>query len=333
MSSIRYGIVGCGLIGKKRMLALGADKITAVCDTDSQRAALLKGDHSHIEIFSNYRELIQSNQVDAVIVSTINSVLSPVTKFAVEQGKPVIVEKPVAINLSELTELEALARDKNVPVRVGFNHRFHPALMKAKNLVEQGAVGPLMFLRARYGHGGRIGYDKEWRANPALSGGGELIDQGVHLIDLSSWFMGDFTSVYGEARTYFWDMPVDDNAFMHLKTDDAKTAWLHVSCSEWKNLFSMEIYGRTGKIQIDGLGGSYGVEKLTYYKMLPQMGPPETSVFEFPGEDLSWKREHDEFEKDILQKRTPDPGLLQACKVMGVVSEIYKQSETFGALR
>lgn len=330
--STRYGIVGCGLIGKKRMLALGAQRITAVCDTSRDKALALKGDHEHIEIFPDYKALINSPNVDAVIVSTINSVLAPVTKYAVEAGKPVIVEKPVAINLSELTELEALAREKNVPVRVGFNHRFHPALMKAKEIIESEVLGPLMFLRARYGHGGRVGYDKEWRADPALSGGGELIDQGVHLIDLSSWFLGDFTSVYGEARTYFWDMPVDDNAFMHLKTDDAKTAWLHVSCSEWKNLFSMEIYGRVGKIQIDGLGGSYGVEKLTYYKMLPQMGPPETTVFEYPGEDLSWKREHEEFEKDIQEKRTPNPGLEQACKVMRVVSEIYKQSETFGAL-
>ena len=157
-------------------------------------------------------------------------------------------------------------------MRVGYNHRFHPALAKAREMVNAGAVGPLMFIRARYGHGGRVGYDREWRADPELSGGGELIDQGVHLIDLAGWFLGEFTSVEGHAATYFWNMPVDDNAFLNLRNADGATAWLQVSCSEWKNLFSFEIYGRDGKLQVDGLGGSYGLESLTYYRMLPRNG-------------------------------------------------------------
>ena len=107
-----------------------------------------------------------------------------------------------------------------------------------------------MFIRGRYGHGGRVGYDKEWRADPLRSGGGELIDQGVHLIDLSRWFLGDFVSVTGFAHTYFWQMPVDDNAFLILHTRQQQTAFLHVSSTEWKNLFSLEIYGRTAKLQL-----------------------------------------------------------------------------------
>src|SRR5581483_19063 len=110
-----------------------------------------------------------------------------------------------------------------------------PALQKAHELFAQGVLGEMMFVRGRYGHGGRIGYDQEWRANPAMSGGGELIDQGVHLIDLSRWFLGEFTHVEGAAHTYFWKMPVDDNAFLTLTTAASKTAFLHVSCTEWKN--------------------------------------------------------------------------------------------------
>src|ERR1700732_3504221 len=155
-----------------------------------------------------------------------------------------------------------------------------------------------MFIRARYGHGGRVGYDREWRADPKLSGGGELIDQGVHLIDLANWFLGGFAIIEGHAATYFWDMPVDDNAFLNLRTASGQTAWLHVSCNEWKNLFSFEIYGRTGKLNMAGLGCSYGMERLTYYKMLPQMGPPEAKVWEYPDEDDSWKLEMEEFVKD-----------------------------------
>ena len=106
-----------------------------------------------------------------------------------------------------------------------------------------------------------------------LSGGGELIDQGVHLIDLARWILGDFPHVHGFAHTYFWQMPVDDNAFLTLRTQHQQTAFLHVSCTEWKNLFSLEIYGRDGKLHIDGLGGSYGVEKLAHYQHAAGDGP------------------------------------------------------------
>src|SRR5205823_5892688 len=129
------------------------------------------------------------------------------------------------------------------------------------SMAKDGVIGEIMFLRGRYGHGGRIGYDREWRADPQRAGGGELIDQGVHMIDLARCFLGEFEHVTGHAATYFWDMQVDDNAFLLLRTSEDHAAFLHVSCTEWKNLFSLEIYGRGGKLQIDGLGGSYGVER------------------------------------------------------------------------
>ena len=200
------------------------------------------------------------------------------------------------------------------------------ALQRARALIDEGALGPLMFLRGRYGHGGRVGYDREWRADPARSGGGELIDQGVHLIDLAGWFLGSFTTIDGFAATYFWDMPVDDNGFLLLRTDSGQAAFLHVSCTEWKNLFSLEIYGRDAKIAIDGLGGSYGVERLTFYKMLPEMGPPETSAWEYPRGDQSWSLEWTEFLEDIRLGRQPSAGLDAARAALDVVGTIYARS-------
>jgi predicted dehydrogenase len=120
-------------------------------------------------------------------------------------------------------------------------------------------------------------------------------------------------------------MPVDDNAFLDLRTGDGQTAWLHVSCTEWKNLFSFEIYGRRAKLHIQGLGGSYGVEQLAHYNMLPEMGPPETIIYEYPGPDTSWKIEMDEFVKDIQERRIPQPGLREARKALEIVEKVYKK--------
>jgi len=237
-----------------------------------------------------------------------------------------LVEKPGALNAAQLRTIQEAAAKTGARVRIGYNHRFHPALQKARELLEAGALGPLMFLRARYGHGGRKGYDREWRADPARSGGGELIDQGVHLIDLAGWFLGDFPTVEGHASTSFWDMKVDDNAFLSLRTATGQTAWLHASCTEWKNLFSLEIYGRDAKLAIDGLGGSYGPERLAYYKMLPEMGPPETTIFEYVRGDDSWGLETRTFLEDIRLAREPAPGLREGIRTLEIVEAIYQKS-------
>jgi predicted dehydrogenase len=275
--------------------------------------------------FTDLDALLALPGLDAVIIATLNGSLTEVSARAAASGKHVLVEKPAARTVEELHILEQAAAKTGALVRVGYNHRFHPALLKARELVDSGALGPLMFIRGRYGHGGRVGYDREWRADPALSGGGELIDQGVHLIDLAGWFLGDFPIVQGHAATYFWDMPVDDNAFLSLRTASGQTAWLQVSCTEWKNLFSFEIYGRDGKLHIEGLGGSYGVERLAFYRMLPEMGPPETTIWEYPRGDDSWRLEMQAFQEDIAAARTPIPGLAEARKALEIVKSIYAE--------
>jgi predicted dehydrogenase len=320
------GIIGCGMLGHKRAKALGSDgQLVACADIDVGRAEnLAKG--SEAKVFRDWRELVCLPEVDVVVISTIHDSLAAITLAAVEAGKQVLVEKPAARSAKELEPVIAAAEEKGVKVHVGFNHRYHRSLRKAKEIFDSGVLGELMFIRARYGHGGRIGYDKEWRAKPELSGGGELIDQGPHLIDLSRWFLGDFTKVQGFAHTYYWDMPVDDNAFMLLKTEKKQTAFLHASCTEWKNLFSMEIYGRNGKLDLSGLGGSYGLEKLTWYKMLPEMGPPETTSWEYPMGDDSWSVEMAEFYDDIRLNRAPAAGLSDAYAALKIIEKIYEES-------
>jgi predicted dehydrogenase len=320
------GIVGCGLIGQKRAKALGPGGVLVACaDLDVVRAESLART-SRAKVFRDWRELVRSPLVDVVIVATLHDSLAEITRTAAEAGKHVLVEKPAARNAAELGPVMEASAKHGVKVHVGFSHRYHRSLRKAKELVNSGALGELMFVRARYGHGARIGYDKEWRADPLLSGGGELIDQGPHLIDLARWFLGEITEVQGFAHTYFWDMPVDDNGFMLLKTAKKHAAFLHASCTEWKNLFSMEIYGKLGKLDLSGLGGSYGLEKITWYRMLPEMGPPETTSWEYPMGDDSWAVEIDEFFEDIRLDREPSAGLRDAQAALSVVESIYRES-------
>lgn len=326
-SQLQFAIIGCGLIGRKRATALGSRaKLRYACDLDAARAADVARLAPGAEPITDYKIALGDANVSAVIVSTLNSALAPIALDAVKAGKHVLVEKPGGLNADELRTVQAAASATGARVRLGYNHRFHPGLRKARELVDGGQLGPLMFLRARYGHGGRKGYDREWRANPKLSGGGELIDQGVHLIDLAGWFLGAFPQVDGHASTCFWDMPVDDNAFLSLRTASGQTAWLHVSCTEWKNLFSLEIYGRDGKVSIDGLGGSYGVERCTFYRMLPEMGPPETSAWEYPRGDESWALETSEFIDDIRLGREPNPGLAEGIRTLDIVGSVYQKS-------
>ena len=328
MQTPRVAIIGCGLIGNKRAHALGDGvRVVAAVDPQGERARQLASRHPGCVAWADWRPIVERDDIDVVIVATTNDQLAGITLRAAVHGKHVLVEKPAARNPAELEPVFIAAQDSDVIVKVGFNHRFHPAVQKAREIVDSGALGPLMFVRGRYGHGGRLGMEKEWRGNPYVAGGGEMIDQGVHLVDLARWFLGDFSEVVGRIATFFWQRPVEDNAFAMLRTPAGQVAWLHASCTEWKNLFSFEIYGKEGKLAIDGLGGSYGVERLAFHKMLPQMGPPETTAWEYPGEDKSWEAEWRHFLECIADKRQPSGNLEDALATLRVVQQMYDQAK------
>lgn len=324
---MKIGIIGCGLIGRKRAQSIcQPNELIMVCDTNLESAAGLSRDFGNIEYTDDYQKLIEKKDIELVIVAVPNFLAARIVLSAVSNGKHVIVEKPGAIASSELLPIMEAIKDTDIKVKVGFNHRYHPAMLKAKELLTREEVGEIMFIRARYGHGGRVGYDKEWRADPRISGGGETIDQGVHLIDLSRWYMGEFSEINGFADTYFWNMPVDDNGFISLRKEDGRAAWLQVSCTEWKNMFSFEIYCKNAKLEISGLGGSYGVERLSYYQMLPQMGPPDTTIFEYPRGDNSWKMELDDMISAIQNKTPVTMGdVKDAYEALRIVEAIYRK--------
>jgi predicted dehydrogenase len=322
---MRLAIIGCGLIGSKRVAAAAAHEIVAVCDPDAERRDRLAA-HTAAKAVAEWREVLAVD-ADAVVIATPHNQLAQIALAAVEAGRHVLVEKPAGRRPAEVAPLVAAAKARGRVVKVGFNHRFHPAIARAKSLADEGQIGPLLFIRGRYGHGGRIGYEKEWRFQPHISGGGELIDQGSHLIDLSRWFLGDLALAYGAVPNYFWQAPVEDNCFVALTGKEKQMAWLHASWTEWKNLFVFEIMGRDGKLTIEGLGGSYGTERLTLHRMLPQMGPPETTIWEFPFPDRSFEIEFENFVAAVEGRARAIGDINDAYANLAIIQAVYDQAQ------
>jgi predicted dehydrogenase len=291
---LRVAIAGCGLIGHKRAEALGTDVLVGCFDVAGAAAEGLAQRFGG-RACGSLDELVALGP-DVVVVSAVHNALADVACVALRAGAHVLVEKPAGVSSADVDRIAEAAAASDRLVKVGFNHRFHPAIARAVEEAQSGEHGDVMFARARYGHGGRLGYESEWRADPLVSGGGEIVDQGMHLLDLSHWLFGPLPLRSALLRTHFWKAPVDDNAVLVLGDSGgvgSSAPWMliHVSWTEWKNLFSWEIYCRRAKLAIDGLVGSYGPQRLRIYRMRPELGPPDLEEFEFADVDVSWARE------------------------------------------
>jgi predicted dehydrogenase len=328
-SEFGVAVVGCGLIGKKRIRGLPKScTLKCVFDTvpENAKTASLIVDYPVI-VASSLEMMLDDPQIDIVIVATTHKDLVPTAIKVVEHKKHVLIEKPGSLNFDAIAELEQIVLASDVKVHVGFNHRFHPAILKAKEIIDSDQYGDLLWVRARYGHGGRFGYENEWRAKREISGGGELVDQGSHLIDLTRYFVGDVTNAFSEVQTSFWNLEVEDNAFIALHPLRGGMAWLHASWTEWKNTFSFEIALRMAKIDINGLGGSYGTETLTLYEMQPEMGPPPSSIQRWEQSDESWTLELEDFVRSIKDNEYVSTGttLHDAVQVWRIIAEAYSK--------
>jgi predicted dehydrogenase len=332
---LTVAIVGCGLIGNKRAEALGrGDRILGAYDPVADRAEELVGRHGGSTCESI--EALLALGADVVVVAATHDELTPISLRALEAGAHVLVEKPAGLGTAQIGRLIDASAMAGRQVKVGFNHRFHPALADLAAEIESGAHGELMHLRGRYGHGGRPGYDREWRADARRSGGGELIDQGMHLLDLTHWLAGPLPLHSALLRTQFWDTAVEDNAMLVLGKADSRTApWamLHVTWTEWKNMFSLEVYCRTAKLVVDGLVRSYGPQTLRIYRMGPDLGPPELEERSYGAEDLSWAAEWEHFRGALTDGRPLLGGLEDARYAWARVEDAYASSDVYAPVR
>lgn len=332
---IKIGIVGAGLIGTKRAAALstfpGRCSLAAVCDIDFEKARQLAGSYG-AEAYGDWHKMLGRSDLNAVIVATPNCFLKDITSAALTSGRHVLCEKPLGRNVQEADEMCSAAVQAGRILKTGFNHRHHPAIWKAKSMAAKGALGDIYYLRCTYGHGGRPGYEKEWRADRELCGGGELLDQGVHAADLFRWFMGDFEEAYGDLRTYYWKMDVEDNAFAIFTTKSGQVALMHTSWTQWKNKFLFEVFGEKGYLVVEGLGGSYGAEKLLIGLRKKNEtgyigGPPGADVVEFAGPDISWQEECQEFLSAIEEDRQPLGSGHDGLMANKLIAAVYRSAE------
>jgi predicted dehydrogenase len=326
VSRIGVAVIGCGLIGERRARTAAADprtELRVVVDTDSARAAAL-GQQLGVDAVKDWREALARDDVGAVTICTPNALLVPIGIAALRTGRHVLIEKPMGRNATEARALAVEARRAGTVLKVGFNHRYHPGLEQAQNLFRAGAIGRLIQLRARYGHGGRPGCEREWRGDAELAGGGELLDQGVHIVDLFHWFGGAAVRAQAEMQTAVWDLGrLEDNAFGLLRFPGGAVGQFHVSMTQWKNLFSFEVHGDRGALVIEGLGGSYGPQVLTIIRRNMAGGVPEMERKSFEGPDPSWAAEWADFAGAMHGEKMRLGGVDEALQVMATIDALY----------
>src|SRR5258708_428425 len=255
---MRIAIIGAGLQGNRRAQALvglpGAELVIVTAKERSSAEPLAT--RMHCAASAGWEDVVRRKDIDVVVVCTPPDTHAAITLAALHEGKHVRCEKPLARTTAEGEAMVAAAREKGLVLKCGFNHRHHPGVMAAKKQFDSGAIGDPIFLRAVYGICGRPGYEKEWRADPRITSGGQLMEQGIHVIDLFRWFLGEIQDVTAVAETSYWPIaPLEDNAFVTCRTRAGVPASLHSSLTQWKNIFSFEVYGKEGYLAVEGLGG------------------------------------------------------------------------------
>ena len=343
---LRCAIFGFGYMGTiryetlKRNPHVDANNLIIV-DVDPERHKAFQTVHGGPSVkMLTPADPLPWDEIDAVFVCTPNHVTADLCIEALRRCGNVLCEKPPGRNWEDFRRIaEAAAAAPDARLVFGFNHRLHPSVQAARALLGAGGLGDILYVKGTYGKSGGLNYRQSWRNDRELSGGGILLDQGIHMLDLMQLFLGPLSVVDAVLADSFWQCGVEDNAFVLLRSEQGVPAFLHSSSTLWKHTFHIEIGCRDGSLAASGLlskTGSYGREQLVIGKRQFEdealaLGNPREEIIHFDRDD-SWQKEVDEFIDAIRERRPPTHGTLEeACRVMQIIRDVYAHAEPHGA--
>ncbi len=330
---MNVAIIGAGLQCRRRAPVIAewpGTKLTVIASLHQAHAQAMASRFG-CAAADSWEDVVKRRDIDLVLVCTPPYVHAPISIAALRAGKHVLCEKPLSRTLEEAEAMVAVAQETGRILKCGLNHRHHPAMWEAKQLVDRGEIGRPIFGRCRYGICGRPGYETEWRADPTQAAGGQFIEQGTHVVDLFRWFLGEVVEVgCMTSLQYFKTQSLEDNGMAIFRMESGATAMLHASLTQWRNLFSFEVFGEDGYVEVDGLGGGYGTERLIVGRRHFE-APFEQAITEFRGGDVSWREEWKEFLSAIHDGREPIGNGRDGLAAMQVALAAY-ESEKAGRL-
>ncbi|MDB4779814.1 Gfo/Idh/MocA family oxidoreductase [Akkermansiaceae bacterium] len=329
---IKVGIAGFGKIGQLRAKILSEKKdISIIGVYDVKKPEKL----GSFVFYDSYVELLEAG-VDAIFICAYNTVLAEYSTKALNKGVHVFCEKPPAMKVKELDPVFKALKTSGKQLKYGFNHRYHYSVIEAKKIVDSGKMGKLLWMRGIYGKAGSIDYDQNWRNYRKYSGGGILIDQGIHMLDLIRYFSKQkFNKISSHITTAYWNINVEDNAFVIMESENNVIASVHSSATQWKHKFLLEMCFEEGYLTLDGILSetrSYAPEKLVlgrrqFEDITFAMGKPKETITWFENDD-SWSLEVDEFINAVKGNGEILNGTLNdAFETLSLVENVYNSSK------
>ena len=329
MTELKVGIAGFGVVGKKRKACVDRHpnlRLVAVCDRNFDDEGLLEED---VYYYQNYQNLLDQ-ELDILIICLTNEIAPEVTIAGLQAGLHVFCEKPPGRNVEDIKRvIQIESQNPLLKLMYGFNHRYHESVQNALKLVKDGKFGKVINMRGLYGKAKLITFNQpDWRTKREIAGGGVLLDQGIHMVDLMRLFGGNFTEVHSFISNRHWGYDVEDNAYALMKTEDGVVGMLNSSATQWRHRFNLDINLEYGSIILGGIISgtkSYGAETLTVLEADPDNdnGDPKEKIIRY-NRDPSWDEEIMVFVNAILNKTQVQSGSsIDALKTMQLVYKIY----------
>ena len=332
---LRVGVAGYGSTGQIRREYIDAHprmQTVAVCDrTIPTPGEVVDG----VRMWSNWEQLLEE-ELDVLFVCLWNDIAPTVVMEGLKRGLHVFCEKPPGRTVEDVIRVREVEQaNPHLKLKYGFNHRYHQSVRDALKIIQSGDLGAVVDLRGVYGKSKMIRFDQDWRTKREIAGGGILLDQGIHMVDMMRLFAGEFVDIHSHISNAFWCHDVEDNAYALMRTADGAVAMLHSSATQWRHRFGLDITLKEGGLSLSGIlssSRSYGAETLTLiYRGDDDLGDPREVTTRY-NEDQSWHDEIEEFARAIIANREIRHGSsLEALKTMQLVYDIYAADRDWAA--